>query len=71
MEKEETFAEGYPSAERIQKKIDREEREYQKVQKAIREKKGDWLGKWLEKFSVEGDFWSKKKKGKTKNSDWL
>lgn len=57
---------------KLEKKYwDREEKEYQKVQKAIKEKKGDWLGKWLEKFSIEGDFWSKEKKGKIKDSDFL
>lgn len=50
---------------------DREEKEYRKVAKAIKEKKGDWLGRWLEKFSVEGDFWNKEKKGKIKNNDYL
>lgn len=50
---------------------DSDDKEYRKVAKAIKEKKGDWLGKWLEKFSVEGDFWNKEKKGKIKNNDYL
>lgn len=46
----------------------REEKEFQKVEKAIEEKKADWLGKWLQKFSVEGEFWLREKKGK---DNWL
>lgn len=51
--------------------MDKEEKEYQKVMRAVKEKKGDWLGKWLEKFSVEGDFWNKEKKSKIKKDDYL
>lgn len=53
------------------KQLEREDREYRKIQKAIKEKRGDWLGKWLEKFSVEGDFWLKEKKPKIKDNDYL
>lgn len=51
--------------------MDREEKEYRKVKKMVREKKGDLLGKWLEKFSVEGDFWRKEKKLKIKKENYL
>jgi len=45
-----------------------EEKEYRKVAKAVKEKKADWLGRWLQKFSVEGTFWLKEKKEK---NNWL
>ena len=50
---------------------DSDDKEYRKVAKAVKEKKGDWLGKWLEKFSVEGDFWNKEKKPRIKKDDYL
>lgn len=51
--------------------MDKEEKEYRKVAKMVKEKKGDLLGKWLEKFSVEGDFWRKEKKPIIKKDDYL
>lgn len=48
-----------------------EEKEFVKVGKAAKEKKADWLGEWLHKFSVEGDFWNKPKREKIKDNDFL
>lgn len=50
---------------------EREEAEYRKVEKKIKEKDADWLGKWLQKFSVEGDFFLKEKREKIKKDDFL
>jgi len=51
---------------RFLKDFDPEKREYQRVKKAIKEKKSDWLSAWLEKYSKKGDFWYKPQK-----DDWL
>ena len=56
---------------KLMDRSDSDDKEYRKVMKAVKEKKGDWLGKWLEKFSVEGDFWSKEKKPRIKKDDYL
>jgi len=52
-----------------EKQTRQEEREFRKVREAVKEKKGDWLGKWLQKFSIEGDFWLREKRAGKK--DWL
>lgn len=45
----------------------KEEELFERVQKAVKEKDKDWLGKFLQKFSIEGDFWGKE----NKKDDWL
>jgi hypothetical protein len=53
------------------KRYYREDREYRRVKEAYDKKESNWLGRWIEKFSVEGDFWSKEKKPKIKKDDYL
>lgn len=45
--------------------------EIRKIEKKIKEKDANWLGRWLQKFSIEGDFWSKEKREKIKEKNWL
>ena len=52
-----------------EKQLEREERELKKIRKKIREKEGNWLGGWLRKFSVEGDFWFKGKRSSKESED--
>jgi len=53
------------------KRYYREKLETLKVEKAIKLKKSDWLGDWLHRFSIEGDFWAKPHREKIKKDDWL
>jgi hypothetical protein len=48
-----------------------DEREWRLGQQKIKEKDANWLGRWLHKFSIEGDFWVKEKVAKVKDKDWL
>ncbi len=50
---------------------DKTELEIKKIKEKIKEKDADWLGRWLQKFSIEGDFWSKEKRERFKKKDWL
>lgn len=46
----------------------REKKEYLLAQKKIRERDFDWLGRWLQKFSVEGAFFLRERREK---NNWL
>lgn len=52
-----------------EKQLKSEQREFDLVSKKVKEKKGDWLGGWLRKFSEKGDFWLGREK--SKKDDWL
>lgn len=49
--------------------VEREEREYRLIEKKIKEKKADWLGTWLSKFSEKGT-WDLTRY-RNKKDDWL
>lgn len=48
-----------------------DELEIIKIKEKIKEKDADWLGRWLQRFSIEGDFWGKEKREKNKKENWL
>ena len=47
--------------------FEKDELEIKKIKEKIKEKNADWLGRWLQKFSIEGDFWGKEKREKFKD----
>ena len=50
---------------------EREEKEYQKVEKMIREKDEPRLGGWLKKYAGGWDFLAKPDREKFDKDDWL
>jgi hypothetical protein len=51
--------------------FEKDELEIKKIKEKIKEKNADWLGRWLQRFSIEGDFWGKEKREKFKEKNWL
>ena len=50
---------------------EKEERAFEKIDKAIKEKDKKTLGDFFRRFNSEDGFWLKAEKEKDKKSDWL
>jgi len=54
----------------FQRRLSKDKKQELLIGRAVKRKKADWLGSWLEKFSVEGDFWRKRTRADRKD-EWL
>ncbi len=60
-----------PFVRETARRLRTDELEVRKIEEKTKEKDADWLGRWLQKFSIEGDFWLKEKRERFKKKDWL
>jgi hypothetical protein len=53
------------------RQLTKDEKELKEIRERTRMKDKDWLGRWIERFNIEGDFWARDKRPKIKENDWL